>query len=101
MSMTSAYRMLLAVVSSAVALGLSLLTSPIGGDDSIPGVLFLGAVGVSGRYGGLVPALASTVFGALALDYWFESPPFRVEVTNARTVTYLLSFLLVALLIGS
>jgi two-component system sensor histidine kinase KdpD len=43
----------------------------------------------------------STAFGALALDYFFETPPFSIEVTNARTLTYLLSFLLMSVLLGS
>jgi K+-sensing histidine kinase KdpD len=91
----------LALASSLVMLGVSVLLAPIGGDDSIPGVLFLGAVGISGWYGGLGPALLTTALGALALDYFFESPPFLIEVTNVRTLTYLLSFLLMSILLGS
>src|SRR5262249_54643876 len=82
-------------------LALSLLLAPIGGDDSIPGLLFLAAVGLSGWYGGLGPALLTTACGAAALDYFFETPPFRTEVTNARTLTYLFSFLLTSMLLGS
>src|SRR5215472_78991 len=91
----------LALVASGAMLAVALLLAPIGGDDSIPGLLFLGAVGISGWYGGLGPALVSTAFGALALDYFFETPPFSIEVTNARTLTYLLSFLLMSVLLGS
>jgi K+-sensing histidine kinase KdpD len=91
----------LALASSGAAFGISLLLSPIGGDDSIPGLLFLGAVGVSGWYGGLGPALLTTVCGALALDYFFEIPPYLMEVTDARTFTYILSFLLMSILLGS
>lgn len=91
----------LAVLSSGVMLALSLLLAPIGGDDSIPGVLFLGGVGLSGWYGGVGPALLATACGALALDYFFEAPPFLVEITNVRTVAYLISFLLMSLLLGS
>jgi two-component system sensor histidine kinase KdpD len=82
-------------------LGVSLLLAPVGGDDSIPGLLFLAGVGVSGWYGGLGPALVATACGALALDYFFESPPFMLQVTNVRTLAYLLSFLLTSILLGS
>jgi two-component system sensor histidine kinase KdpD len=82
-------------------LGVSLLLAPIGGDDSLPGLLFIGAVGVSGWYGGLGPALVSTAFGAVALDYFFETPPFALAISSTRTLTYLLSFLLMAVLLGS
>jgi K+-sensing histidine kinase KdpD len=91
----------LALTSSAVALGVSVVLSPIGGDDSIPGLLFLGAVGLSGWYGGLRPALLTTAVGAVALDYFFENPPYTLVVTSARTFTYLLSFLLISILLGS
>jgi hypothetical protein len=64
----------LAFAGSGAALAISLALVPIGGDDSIPGLLFVGAVGLSGWYGGLGPALLSTACGALALDYFFEVP---------------------------
>jgi K+-sensing histidine kinase KdpD len=91
----------LALASSGVMLAVSMLLAPIGGDDSMPGVLFLGAVGISGWYGGVGPALLTTACGALALDYFFETPPFMVEITNVRTLAYLLSFLLMSILLGS
>jgi K+-sensing histidine kinase KdpD len=91
----------LALLSSGLALGVSLALAPVGGDDSIPGLLFLGAVGLSGWYGGFGPALLTTVWGALALDYFFETPPFDLQVASTRTVAYLLSFLLMSILLGS
>jgi two-component system sensor histidine kinase KdpD len=91
----------LALLSSGLALAVALTLAPIGGDDSIPGVLFLGAVGLSGWYGGFGPALLTTVCGAFALDYFFETPAFDIHVANPRTVAYLLSFLLVSILLGS
>jgi two-component system sensor histidine kinase KdpD len=90
----------LALLSSGVALGVSLALAPVGGDDSIPGLLFLGAVGLSGWYGGFGPAALATVCGAIALDYFFETPAFDLNVANPRTVAYLLSFLLVSILLG-
>jgi K+-sensing histidine kinase KdpD len=91
----------LSLAAFGAMLVVSLVLAPVGGDDSIPGLLFLGAVGFSGWYGGLGPALLTTACGALALDYFFELPPFLLEVTNTRTITYLLSFLLISILLGS
>ncbi|MBV9327758.1 MAG: PAS domain-containing sensor histidine kinase [Chloroflexi bacterium] len=91
----------LALVASATALGLALLVGAIGGDDSIPGLLFLGAVGLSGWYGGFGPALLTAALGALALDYFYESPPFLLQVTSARTPMFWLAFLLTSILLGS
>src|SRR5579884_2905971 len=61
-----------AVLASLCALGVALLL-PQAADAAAP-VLFLGAVAVTGWYGGLGPALLATVLGVLALDYFFESP---------------------------
>jgi K+-sensing histidine kinase KdpD len=91
----------LALISSVVALGVSLILAPVGGDDSIPGLVFLGAVGLSGWYGSFGPALLTTLFGAVALDYFFEVPPFLMEITQSRTLAYLASFLLISILLGS
>jgi K+-sensing histidine kinase KdpD len=91
----------LALVASGAALGLSLLADAVGGDDSIPGLLFLGAVGLIGWYGGLGPALLTACLGALSLDYFYEMPPFQLQVTSARTPMFWLAFLLMSLLLGS
>jgi two-component system sensor histidine kinase KdpD len=63
--------------------------------------LFLAAVGVSGWWGGLRPALVSTVVGFLVLDYLFESPPYGFEVTAPATGLSLVGFLMTSLLLGS
>jgi K+-sensing histidine kinase KdpD len=91
----------LALLVSAAALGLALLVGAVGGDDSVPGLLFLGAVGLSGWYGGLGPALLTACLGALALDYFYESPPFLLQVTSARTPVFWLAFVLTSALLGS
>jgi two-component system sensor histidine kinase KdpD len=91
----------LALAASATALGMALLVGAVGGDDSIPGLLFLGAVGISGWYGGLGPALMTALLGALALDYFYEAPPFQLQVTSARTPMFWSAFLLTSVLLGS
>jgi len=37
----------------------------------------------------------------LVIDYFFELPRYQIQVTNGQTLTDLLSFLLVAVLLGS
>ncbi len=88
-----------AVLASLCALGVALLL-PQDADAAAP-VLFLGAVAVTGWYGGLGPALLATVLGVLALDYFFESPPNSLLVSDTRTLVASLAYLLVALLLGS
>lgn len=83
------------------ALVVSLFAFPLDSADSVGALMFLAAVGLSGWYGGLRPALLSTVLGALAIDYFFELPRYMLQVTNTGTLTDLLSFLLVAMLLGS
>jgi len=94
-------RYALAIVTSAVALWVSLLLAPLDADDSVASLLFLAAVGLSGWYAGLEPALVAALFGAVALDYFFETPRYSLEITSVRTLTDLLSFLLVSILLGS
>lgn len=91
----------LALASCTAALILSLVAAPIYADDSIAALLFLGAVGLGGWYGGFGPALMATAFGALAIDYCFESPWGTLQITSGYTLIDLVSFLLVAILIGS
>jgi two-component system sensor histidine kinase KdpD len=75
--------------------------TPAGTDSNAATLMFLAAVGISGWYGGLGPALFATAFGAFVIDYFFEIPRYQVQITNAQTLTDLLSFLLVAVLLGS
>jgi two-component system, OmpR family, sensor histidine kinase KdpD len=70
-------------------------------DDSIAALLFLVAVGLAGWYGGLGPALLATAFGVLAIDYFFETPGGTLQITSGHTLSDLVSFLLVAILLGS
>jgi two-component system sensor histidine kinase KdpD len=87
-----------AAVSVALAAAVSFPLYPIA--DEVPALLLLAAVAVSGFVGGYGPALLATGAGFLALDYFFEAPPF---VFDARVGTWLdlAAFLLVALLVGS
>ncbi len=88
-----------AVIATGAATALSLLLIDLA--DTLPELLFLAAVGISGWRGGLGPALASTTVGFLVLDYLFESPPYGFEVTATSTLLSLAGFLLTSLLLGS
>ncbi|MBV9169178.1 MAG: DUF4118 domain-containing protein [Chloroflexi bacterium] len=92
---------MIALLASFIALAVALLSTPIDGDDSMADVMFLAAVGLSGWYGGLAPALVCAFIGALAIDYFFELPPYTLAVSSARTILDVASFLLVAILLGS
>jgi two-component system sensor histidine kinase KdpD len=87
-------------VCCALALAVGLATRSVDPDDSVPALLFLCIVGLSAWDGGLGPALAATVLGGLAIDYFFEIPPYVLEVTNGRTFVDIVAFLLMALLVG-
>ncbi|MBV9175335.1 MAG: PAS domain-containing sensor histidine kinase [Chloroflexi bacterium] len=94
-------RYTLAAAAALSALAVALTFAPVRSDDSIAASLFLAAVGVSGWYGGIGPALLATAIGAIAIDYLFELPPYTLEVTSWRTLLDLAAFLLVATLLGS
>src|SRR5262245_35673128 len=82
-----------ALAATAAALLLAWLMAPSDPDGGAAALLFLAAVGVSGWYGGLGPALLATAFGAMAIDYFFEMPRYQVQVTAGQTLTDLLAFL--------
>ncbi len=89
---------LLAALASIVALAIALATSPP--DDNVPALLFLSAVGISALLGGLGPALVPAAVGTLAIDYFFEQPRYTLEITSTATLLDMVSFVLVALLVG-
>jgi two-component system, OmpR family, sensor histidine kinase KdpD len=90
-----------ALVACVAALAVSFLVVPTYADDSIGALFFLAAVGLAGWYGGFGPALMATAFGALAIDYFFEIPRGTLQITSGHTLSDLLSFLIVASLLGS
>lgn len=91
----------LAGLATGAALVVSLLAFPLDAEDRVGALMFLAAVGLSGWYGGLGPALLSTALGAMLIDYFFELPRYSLQITSLRTLTDLLSFLLVAILLGT
>ncbi|MBV9355337.1 MAG: PAS domain-containing sensor histidine kinase [Chloroflexi bacterium] len=85
---------------TVVALGVALALSPVDPDDSAAALLFLAAVGLTAWLGGLWPAFIPTVAGGLAIDYFFEVPRYSFAITSGRTVVDIVSFVLVAVLVG-
>jgi two-component system sensor histidine kinase KdpD len=70
------------------------------GDDDLPDLLLLAAVVVSASFGGYGPAAVAVVGGFLAVDFFFEAPPYSFNVTNLATSLDLTAFVLVAVLLG-
>jgi two-component system sensor histidine kinase KdpD len=84
-----------ALVALLLALGLAPLA------PRIPPLLFLIAVVLAGWHGGLGPALLVAFLCALGLDYFFETPPYGLEVADPATLLDVAGFLVVAVLLGS
>jgi two-component system sensor histidine kinase KdpD len=80
------------------ALVVSLLAS--GPATTVAPLLFLGAVALSGWYGGLRPALLATALGFMALDYFFETPTYSLEVSEVGTLLNSLAYVVIAVLFG-
>jgi two-component system, OmpR family, sensor histidine kinase KdpD len=89
----------LALLSVGAATVLALPWYPAATD--FPALLLIAAVAASASVGGFGPAIVATLVGFVALDFFFESPPFTFEVTRIGTPLDLVAFLLVAVLLGA
>jgi K+-sensing histidine kinase KdpD len=69
--------------------------------SDFPALLLLAAVAVSASVGGYGPAIVSVICGFLALDFFFEFPPYSFAVSALGTSLDLVAFLLVGLLLGT
>ena len=90
---------LVALLSVLVATLAALPLYPSAVDS--PVLLLLAAVAISASFGGYGPAIAAVVGGFLALDFFFEYPPYTFEITALGTSVDLLAFLFVAILLGT
>jgi two-component system sensor histidine kinase KdpD len=88
----------LAVVSVVAATVLSLYVYPA--DADFPPLVLLVAVTLAASVGGFGPALVATIGGFIALDFWFESPPFALAVSALGTSLDLVAFVIVAVVLG-
>lgn len=88
-----------AALLTLVALGAALALVPY--DEDAPLALLLTAVALSGWRGGFGPALLAAGAGALAVDYFFDVPPYMLEVTRSETLLNLGLFIFLALIVGS
>jgi two-component system sensor histidine kinase KdpD len=86
-------------VSVAIATLVSLPFSS-GGSD-FPSLLLLTAVTITASFFGYGPGLLSVLAGFLALDFFFENPPYTFEVTALGTSLDVLAFLLVAMILAT
>jgi K+-sensing histidine kinase KdpD len=87
-----------ALLSVVVATLVALPIYPLAGD--FPALLLLAAVAISASVGGFGPALAATIGAFLALDFFFEYPPYSFAVAALGTSLDLIAFLFVAFLLG-
>jgi K+-sensing histidine kinase KdpD len=94
-----AVRYTVVLAASGLALALALPLHAAFQLSSFP--LFLCAVMLSAYYGGTRAGLLATLLGALAINYFFESPRYSLEITAMDTVVKLLVFLATALLIST
>lgn len=88
------------IVAAATALLLTLLLQPVmqyGGNS----VLFLGAVMISARYGGLTGGLIATLLSVVSLHYFFIPPLYSLIVREFTGLAWLVIFASVAFLISS
>jgi two-component system sensor histidine kinase KdpD len=90
---------LVAVVSVVLASGVSMYMYPL--DADFPPLVLLMAVAITASIGGIGPALLATVGGFLALDFYFEQPPFMFSVSSLGTAFDLVAFALVSALLGT
>src|SRR3984893_9779907 len=97
--MRQAARYAIAVLSVALATLIALPLYPTAVD--FPVLLLLAAVAISASFGGYGPAIVTVVGGFLALDFFFEYPPYTFEITALGTSIDLLAFLFVAVLLGT
>jgi two-component system sensor histidine kinase KdpD len=90
---------LVAPLSVGLATAIALPLFPLASD--FPALLLVAAVAISASLGGYAPALIATVCGFVALDFFFELPPFSLEVTDIGTPLDLLAFVFVSVLLGT
>jgi signal transduction histidine kinase len=87
----------MAVLSFALAFGLTLLLSPI--KEKGVFLLFLAAVALSTWHGGVKPGVFTAVLSALAGTYFFLPPNYSLLIEDFGTLLRLIEFLLVSTLI--
>src|SRR2546423_1783802 len=89
----------LAATSSAVALGLALLTQRYGFHNvEVP--LFLFSIAVTVWYAGIGPGILAVVLSSLAFDYFLTEPRKSFYVTSSELPDYVV-FVLFAFLLAS
>jgi two-component system sensor histidine kinase KdpD len=90
---------LVAVASVVLATVVSMYMYPL--DADFPPLVLLMAVAITASIGGIGPALLATVGGFLALDFYFEQPPFMFSVSSLGTAFDLVAFAVVSALLGT
>ena len=88
-------------IALLAVLGATLIARPFYPEAAdFPAMLLVAAVAMSASFGGYGPAIAAVAAGFLALDFFFENPPYTFQVTALSTSLDLFAFAVVALLLG-
>jgi len=90
---------LVSLLSVGLATVVALPFYPDAGE--FPALLQLAAVAASAAFGGVGPAIVSTLLGFLALDFFFENQPYSFVVADFGTPLDLIAFVFVAALLGA
>lgn len=98
-SQKSIFKYGLPILSVGLALLFTLLLQPF--MQMGYSLLFMAAVMVSARYGGLRAGLLATVLSIISLSYFFISPTYSILISELNGVAWLILFIAVSILITS
>ncbi|MCE4224597.1 sensor histidine kinase KdpD [Methylobacterium sp. C25] len=90
----------LAILASAVALGLALLLQPFLGVENADLILLTAVVAVAVRLG-LGPSLTAVVCASLSYNFFFLPPIYTLTITDPTNIAAFLLFTIVAVLVSN
>jgi two-component system sensor histidine kinase KdpD len=91
---------LMALLITAIGLGVAELIQPRFGIENVDLVLLTAVVGVAVRYG-LWPSLLATVAASLAYNFFFLPPIYTFTITDPTNVAAFFLFMLIAILVSN
>ena len=89
------------VVVGLPVLTAALLSMPSGSSVSYEAMLYLVLAIACALVGGLWPAIAASVLGALALNYWFTEPRHTLDIASARDIATLIVFVVTSVAVAA
>ncbi|MGJ5178520.1 DUF4118 domain-containing protein [Bradyrhizobium oligotrophicum] len=91
---------LMALLITAVGLGLAELIQPFFGIENVDLVFLTAVVGVAARYG-LWPSLLASLMASLCYNFFFLPPIYTFTITDPTNVAAFFFFMLIALLVSN